>query len=83
MSGEKSAKALRMAALAEMSGGALDSHIDVIGVKKTLDDAQEEDERNFLETLSGEPKRIWSRRIRRGLTQGELDFIRRGKSDER
>ena len=41
-----------------------------------LDKKQEEDEEKFLATLSGEPKQIWRRRIAKGLSQSELDFIR-------
>ena len=44
---------------------------------KLLDESQKDDEKRFLATLSGEPKRIWSRRIRAGLTESELDFIRK------
>ena len=43
---------------------------------KLLDEIQETDELKFLNTLSGEPKKIWTRRVRAGLRQSELDFIR-------
>ena len=43
---------------------------------KLLDDEQKEDEKSFLATLTGEPLKIWKRRIRKGLSKTELDFIR-------
>jgi hypothetical protein len=43
---------------------------------KRHDENQDRDERLFLETLKGEPKAIWRRRIARGLSASELAFIR-------
>lgn len=41
-----------------------------------LDPNQEEDEKKFLLTLAGATKDIWRRRIVKGLTESELQFIR-------
>ena len=34
------------------------------------------EEKDFLDTLSGEPRRIWTRRVYRGLTDSERAFIK-------
>ena len=41
-----------------------------------LDDTQRKDESRFLNTLTDEPKRIWKRRIAKGLSKSELTYIR-------
>lgn len=44
---------------------------------KLLDVFRRTDEKRFLKTLRGVPRQIWARRIKVGLTQSELDFVRK------
>lgn len=41
------------------------------------DPDRHEDEQRFLASLKGEPRAIWQRRVRRGLTPSELAFVRK------
>ena len=46
-----------------------------------LDDMQDKDEKRFLASLQGEPKRMWSRRVAKGLKRDELKYIREKMRD--
>lgn len=64
-------------ALAALSASGLRLDPEAIGsAHKILDEVQAADEKAFLATLKGEPKRIWARRIANGLSSSELAFIR-------
>jgi hypothetical protein len=63
-------------AAAIMAAFALSDHQINEEIYKLLDEQQEKDQEIFINSLKGEPKAIWKRRINRGLTESELTFIR-------